>query len=427
MNFKVDEKIRLSLALISSKLPFLNSLIFAIEFVECDEVLTAGVDKYLRIYYNPGFFESITVQEVAGILLHEVLHVLLIHFVRLKNFPLIVANIAADCEVNQVVLKAGFNLPSGVLLPKILNFIENLIAEEYALILMSKFPPQCGSENEFNCNGCKFGEKFGRVYCNNPYGEGSGVTGKPAPWEKKIPRSDLSEEQICRISKEALEGLREKSKKLRGWRELWVKRLVETFSISRINWKAELGALLTNIKVDLIKGKVNFSRFFISKKSFASGVIFPGLETPVLRIGYLIDTSASVSDSELLVGISEAIGIAKKLGYEVLIWDGDVKLKREKPLIVKGIFKPPKIELEGLGGTSMRECLIQISKLPISKTLSAMVVFTDGYTDWPETNVLRIPTFVILTCTGWVEKVPKWVKKVLITSPIYLKRDSYQI
>ncbi|MEO0252100.1 MAG: hypothetical protein ABIM44_07680, partial [candidate division WOR-3 bacterium] len=169
MNFKVDEKIRLSLALISSKLPFLNSLIFAIEFVECDEVLTAGVDKYLRIYYNPGFFESITVQEVAGILLHEVLHVLLIHFVRLKNFPLIVANIAADCEVNQVVLKAGFNLPSGVLLPKILNFIENLIAEEYALILMSKFPPQCGSENEFNCNGCKFGEKFGRVYCNNPY------------------------------------------------------------------------------------------------------------------------------------------------------------------------------------------------------------------------------------------------------------------
>ncbi|MEO0247610.1 MAG: VWA-like domain-containing protein [candidate division WOR-3 bacterium] len=421
MNFKVDEKIRFSLALISEKLPFLNSLIFAIEFVECDEVQTASVDKHLRIYYNPGFFESITVQEVAGILLHEVLHVLLIHFVRLKNFPLVVANIAGDCEVNQVVLKAGFKLPSCVLLPKMLNLLEGLVAEEYAKLLMREFSPNCGSENGFNCSGCKFGEEFGSVYCRNPYGDGSGATGKPAPWEKRIPRSDLSEEQISRISKEALDGLKKNPEKVRGFGRLWFKRIIETLSISRINWKAELGALLTNIKVDLEKGKVNFSRIFISKKSFASGVIFPGLEKPVIRIGCLIDTSASVSDSELLVGISEAIGIAKKLGYEVLIWDGDAELKREKPIIVKDKFKLPKIELEGFGGTSMKKCLIQISQLPISKTLSAMVVITDGSTDWPETNVLRIPTFVILTYPWGSEYVPKWVKKVLITSPTLFK------
>src|SRR5262249_36202840 len=68
------------------------------------------------IYYNSAFVESITQEELEGVLAHEVLHCALAHHCRRGQRKKRLWNIAADYAINPVVLKNGFVLPAGALI-----------------------------------------------------------------------------------------------------------------------------------------------------------------------------------------------------------------------------------------------------------------------------------------------------------------------
>jgi predicted metal-dependent peptidase len=79
------------------------------------------------IYYNPAFVDSLTPEEVQGVLAHEVMHCALAHHCRRGQRARRLWNKAADYAINPIVLENGLTLPAGALVKA---EYEGLSAEE---------------------------------------------------------------------------------------------------------------------------------------------------------------------------------------------------------------------------------------------------------------------------------------------------------
>lgn len=87
------------------------------------------------IYYSPAFVDSLTPEELQGVLAHEVLHCALAHHCRRGARRPRLWNVAADYAINPIVLKNGLSLPAGALIKR---EYEGLSAEEIYSQLMQE-------------------------------------------------------------------------------------------------------------------------------------------------------------------------------------------------------------------------------------------------------------------------------------------------
>lgn len=91
--------------------PYLSAGIWALIPVESKGLGTLGVDKHWRMYYDPDVIETWSVDEIAGVLYHEISHLLRDHCYRAEDMgtsldPLTAArwNIAGDCLAPQTMV-----------------------------------------------------------------------------------------------------------------------------------------------------------------------------------------------------------------------------------------------------------------------------------------------------------------------------------
>ena len=59
--------------------PYLATALFALHVVESSRVPTMAVDRHWRCYASPAFVEQTSVEELAGVWVHEVSHLLRDH------------------------------------------------------------------------------------------------------------------------------------------------------------------------------------------------------------------------------------------------------------------------------------------------------------------------------------------------------------
>lgn len=111
--------------------PYLASAAWALQPVERPGLGTMAVDMWWRLYYDPAVTSRWTVEELAGVLYHEIAHLLRDHASRMKDFDRIAANIAADAEINDDLLAEGVKLPAGAVTPASIGQPDGLLAEEY--------------------------------------------------------------------------------------------------------------------------------------------------------------------------------------------------------------------------------------------------------------------------------------------------------
>lgn len=89
----------------------------------------------LVIYYNPGWFDSLSNQHKLGVVLHELLHVIFLHQYRRGNRPILLWSVACDIAVNEM-LPEGYLEPDAVTTDRInkkagLRLEKNKSAEYY--------------------------------------------------------------------------------------------------------------------------------------------------------------------------------------------------------------------------------------------------------------------------------------------------------
>ena len=104
---------------------------------------TFGVTKGMVLLYDPEVLDKWTTEETAGVIVHELLHVLRNHAQRCMA---LVAdpkcwNFAADMELNDDLV-GHIALPGGHLLPKMFGFDNGKLAEEYYALLQQKAQQQ---------------------------------------------------------------------------------------------------------------------------------------------------------------------------------------------------------------------------------------------------------------------------------------------
>ena len=94
----------------------LTSLIYALKLVKADYIPTMGTDGE-HLYWNPDFLATLTQEEAAAVVYHEVLHCAFRHMLRRKDRDKIKFNIAADYAINPTV-NESFKLPKGALIER---------------------------------------------------------------------------------------------------------------------------------------------------------------------------------------------------------------------------------------------------------------------------------------------------------------------
>tara|TARA_R110002020_G_scaffold22061_4_gene74647 strand:- start:103 stop:1467 length:1365 start_codon:yes stop_codon:yes gene_type:complete len=96
------------------KLVFFGQLALKLGLQESTQTQTMATDGK-HIYYNPAWVETVSVLMLAGVILHEVLHVIFMHPLRRGDRNHERWNIACDLAINPIITRHGFELPDGAL------------------------------------------------------------------------------------------------------------------------------------------------------------------------------------------------------------------------------------------------------------------------------------------------------------------------
>ena len=92
------------------------SILLGLELVEADDKCDTMATDGKRIYYNTKFVESIPESEIMGVLVHEGAHVIFEHMLRRGNRDAKIWNYATDYAINVWLLDNRYDLPEGGLI-----------------------------------------------------------------------------------------------------------------------------------------------------------------------------------------------------------------------------------------------------------------------------------------------------------------------
>ncbi|HTC71144.1 MAG TPA: VWA-like domain-containing protein [Acidothermaceae bacterium] len=378
--------------------PFLAVALYALTPIADTTRPTFSVDERWRLYVNPDRLTEWSVPEVAGVLLHEVGHLVRDHPGRARTMNVhgdelaTLWNFAADAEINDDLVASGIELPNGGgVTPALLGEKAGMVAEYYYTRLRDgKAPPNidladCGS-------GCH------------------GVSSEPAELRHLLAgHAGLSEVEAMLLRKRTAEAVAlaiattGAGSVAGGWAR-WAEALLRP----QLDWRTLLGAAVRSA-VAAVRGNADYSYQRPSRRRVPR-VVLPAMQRPVPRVAIVIDTSGSVDDDQLAVAWSEVHGCLRRLGTRrdlLSVYAADVDLHK-----LRGT-PSGRVELLGGGGTDMGAAVTTVLKTAPKPDL--LVVITDGFTPWPEKRPLR-PVIVVLLPTEWgtPEPPPAWAKVIAL-------------
>ncbi|GAB3136720.1 VWA-like domain-containing protein [Micromonospora sonneratiae] len=388
--------------------PYLAAALFALHPVESRRVPTMAVDRHWRCYVSPAFVARTPVEELAGVWVHEVSHLLRDHHGRSDRVALergltgpgerLRMNIAADCEINDDVFGEGLPRPDGVVDPGLLGLAEGELMEDY--LRMFRLGPRTQHLAWLDC--------------------GSGADGLERDWDLGPDGAHgLSEQERDAVRFRVAQGITARPGSApKSWRR-WAE---EAFHPPQ-PWRDLLGAAVRSAASGPGAGE-DYSYGRPSRRSTGlPGVILPSLRRRPPRVSVVVDTSGSVSDAELGSALLEVAAIARAVGGRrdmVTVLPCDAAAR-----IVHPLCRAEGIPLVGGGGTDLRTGFARA--LRARPGPDVMVVLTDGQTPWPTRRPpcrTVVGLFPRSTTRSWSEDdpdyvpetPPEWARVVIIGS-----------
>ncbi|MET9587326.1 VWA-like domain-containing protein [Streptomyces sp. NPDC006539] len=344
--------------------PYLATALFALHTVESRLVPTMAVDRYWRCYVSPSFVDRTPVEELAGVWVHEVSHLLRDHHGRSDRVARergltgpgerLRMNIAADCEINDDVFGDGLIRPGGAVEAGSLGLPEGELMEDY--LRQFRLGPRTQSMAWLDCGG--------------------GADGLAREWELGPDGAyGLSEQERDAVRFRVAQGITGRPGHApKGWQR-WAE---EAFHPPQ-PWRELLGAAVRSAASGPGAGE-DYTYGRPSRRSVGvPGAVLPSLRRRPPRVCVVIDTSGSVSDAELgsalleVAAISHAVGGRRDL-ITVLPCDAAAR-------IVHPLCRGEGIPLMGGGGTDLRTGFAKA--LGARPRPDVIVVLTDGQTPWP--------------------------------------------
>lgn len=304
----------------------------------------------IHLYLNPDKMQKLLPNEKIGVLIHEYLHVLLLHCSnrlggtdssdkakRMKE------NIAMDMAINQLI-KKSFDLPDNCVLhnKEPFDFPPDLTAEQYFELIEKKY-----SDDEIE-------ERFGNwdFDDHSQWEEGSQLEGRSVV--KELAKSYAQTKQGGDTGR----TLRSAGNHHGQLLDTLV--AIETYDI---NWQLHAKRFVQNLLDD--KRRFTYKRF-----SRRYGFPCPGQKFKTkAKVAAIVDTSGSMPASYLSHIGGQLNLMCKIMQVDVLWCDADVQGTVKK-------YRPTKeLEIPGRGGTDMQPGF----DLAQEENYRGVICFTDGY------------------------------------------------
>jgi predicted metal-dependent peptidase len=164
----LPEKLQAARLRLQHQRPYLAAALYSLVPVERRGLGTLAVDRWWRLYFDPEAVAAWDVKELAGVLYHEVTHLLRAHHERFEHADRETANVSADIEINDDIRAERVQLPEGALYPETFGFPEGLLAEEYYSRLLQQQGQQSATQQQ------QQGQRGSSAAAQGGGGQGSG-------------------------------------------------------------------------------------------------------------------------------------------------------------------------------------------------------------------------------------------------------------
>ncbi|MBD2577135.1 VWA-like domain-containing protein [Oscillatoria sp. FACHB-1406] len=357
-----NRSITASLLRLRVRSPFFATLALFARVLPSATLSTAATNGK-DIFFNPEFLSSLPPAQLDGVLLHEVLHAALLHVLRRGTRQPQLWNVAADIVVNGAISEQNcFQLPEGAIRdPK----LEKFSVEEIYELLLKNPPKNC------TCN-LDLLEPSGEMGGDTK--EGIGNSELEAHWKAAV-------QQAIAIARTAQQGSIPAS----------LQRELGTITEPQLDWRTYLWRYLVRTPNDF----TGFDRRFLGR-----GLYLETLEGETVQVFVGVDTSGSISETEMRLFLSEVSGILS--AYPHLtgeLYYVDAEAYGPYPLNPKGDIPTP----VGGGGTSFIPFFDRVFHTDgcgwDGQSNGVCVYLTDGYGAFPSAPP-PLPVLWVITPGG---------------------------
>ncbi|MEM4772641.1 MAG: VWA-like domain-containing protein [Nanoarchaeales archaeon] len=392
VNNKITELLELAKIKIAKNHPYFLPLIYSIEIISDENIqFAAGVkaekDKIeMRINYNK--FK----EDLAGIIkrygeehafyflvLHELMHIVNKHIIYKYDT---IKNLAMDLVVNDILSDVAD--------------VKLKTLEEYKKLLgVDTFKRHTWEEIYEMLQELESGGKSKKGNDNSDSGEMIS--------EEII----INEDALVEMEKKLIHGLEmaEKTVGLDSLGQMLKARLLK----SNINWRE----VLRNLLFDLSYRLKDYSFSKINKKSYAINIILPGwIKEEEISLNIVIDTSGSISESELSIFISEVKNLVEQFEIYGKVYIHDTKVLYENDIKnIRENFEDLLKNLRGGGGTSHKEVF---EKIRMQSGKKVNILFTDGYSDLEEIEDLKMYENIFVVAKNYNKEIENYGKVIVV-------------
>ncbi len=381
--------------------PFLGALVLRMPMKPADPkwCKTIGTDAR-AFYYNPGYIDSLSVDQAQFALAHEALHCALSHFSRREHRDRRRWDIACDLAINPLLIKEGMTPPPGALYD--IGF-EGMMAEEIYPNIKEDTQEETHDEHLYGKESDSRKDSSQQTEAgDSSEGEeqgGGGGRGGEAQHDMAPPEalSETEKEQLSIQWRQRLAGAAQQAMqagKLGGN----LKRLVDHLLQPQLPWRMLLARYMTTSSRD------DYSYMRPSRRE--GSAIFPTLRSSRVDVLVVLDTSGSIRAGEMREFVSEIDAIKGQMRARIALHACDYELAEGGPWVFEPWeeFSLPQ-DIRGGGGTRFTPVFKWVEEMAISPNL--LVYFTDAEGEFPKQE----PAYPVIWLVKGRAEVP-WGQRI---------------
>ncbi|MBQ7906708.1 MAG: hypothetical protein IJ309_01895 [Clostridia bacterium] len=388
----------------------------------CD---TAYTDGY-KIAFSPKFMDNLSDSELDFVLMHEILHVALLHCTRGIDYDNEIFNIACDIVVNSNILKSKDMKPSAITLKKYGEAMHKApdgkegyeydAEQVYAMLIKKQRPkpkggggksPSADGQDDGSSNG-KDGQGGGFAHGRARQEKGEAHSGGSfddhTHWEVTEDDNELRDAWVKRLNDAAEVVTILESSSDRGTVPACAQRLLDKLKKPQNDWRTILN--------DFIQEEICDYSFSPPDRRFDDTPFFlpdfNGKEEKPTKVLFMIDTSGSISNRLLALAFSEICGAVEQFDGKLEGHIGFFDAAIYEPVPFSSVDDILKSRPRGGGGTDFQIIFEYVSKHMEDDPPSSIIILTDGYAPFPHESLTNdIPVLWVINNE---EVNPPWGK-----------------
>tara|TARA_B100000745_G_scaffold185834_1_gene121809 strand:- start:1084 stop:2523 length:1440 start_codon:yes stop_codon:yes gene_type:complete len=431
LGFDPKQMMREILHHITCTQPFFSTFIYSypIVLVEPDHpvIHTAATDGF-NFYFNVLFMKALhdfsdkkaAHEQQQFVVMHEILHLALDSFGRRGARDPERWNHATDYVINAILNGFGITLPNSNVFKKAIETIFDNMDDETKKVA-ARMSAVTGFDSESDII-CLYDSKYDGMTAEQIYellddddaggdgggsgdGNGDGSNGGRSRGKSHDvhlgdqfgPKSESDKAKQKSAARSAImSGAKAHQQHHkgsgRGKLPAGLEFLIGEIKKPRIPWSSMVQAELSDMAPTEYDDSIFDSRYF------SSGFTFAGMEPEKFcRIGFITDTSGSMSDDDLIKALSEIYGITQEFDrFIVEVITMDTQPYNHQTFTEENVEEILKYKMMGRGGTYFEPAMEYMANLQQdTEPFDALIFFTDGYGE------------------GWCEKYKQHFKKVI--------------